>query len=460
MKGPESPQQFNPENQRKKTEQPVSVQQAEATGFSDWKIEEVLGSKERVFAFLELKLKEYSGQLKQEDFDRLLGFELQLQLKDNPPIKGVFSPEDDLAKIRGLPKEQKREALATFKENLAKQRKALADCRVFIERMIEFDRDAPREKLIGLVEQFSAQYGFDNRQRQIIELLIDGYYKNRQRVLEVRQKFTDNHALVNELTGVNLGKDVKLDVSVGPMTIDIEVDGFNAGRIYERRIKPTIVFKYNGFASQSIGENSVYYIVINQDRCINKEKKEGVRRHEYEHQKNRLLREVFRAVEDQENSRRPWEALWSFWDYKKEQDPETRKVILEYLFKASRAAALESARDEIIASLHNGHLSILQEKQLASFFFRGEGAYDYLGSLRNWEEFEDDSFYQETMLRMLVREYREIIQKAVNSYAELVEKGKYSIREAIALLTDRSLEDWPRTIRRLLEQKRDKIIDF
>ena len=59
-----------------------------------------------------------------------------------------------------------------------------------------------------------------------------------------------------------------------------------------------------------------------------------------------------------------------------------------------------------------------------------------------------------------MREYREIIQKAVNSYAELVEKGKYSIREAIALLTDRSLEDWPRTIRRLLEQKRDKIIDF
>ena len=42
------------------------------------------------------------------------------------------------------------------------------------------------------------------------------------------------------------------------------------------------------------------------------------------------------------------------------------------------------------------------------------------------------------------------IQKAVDSYAELINKGKYSTQEATALLTDKPLEDWPKTTRRLL----------
>ena len=73
--------------------------------------------------------------------------------------------------------------------------------------------------------------------------------------------------------------------------------------------------------------------------------------------------------------------------------------------------------------------------------------------MRNWEKFKDDPFYQEIAQRMLVQEYRAIVENAVNSYAELVNKGKYSTQEATAFLTDKPLADWPKTIRRLLEQK-------
>lgn len=452
MRDFEPPPQFNPDSQPEKIEQPSRPPVEQKSSSATSKIMETLeNTKEKLSAYLkykELKIKEYFGQLNQEDFDKLLAFDFQEQLKDNPAIAGVFSPEDELAKIKGLPREQKIEALTTFKENLARQREALASLRVFIERTIEFNHDVPREKLLGLLEQFGAQYGFDGRQRRITEQLIDGYYENRQKVLGIRQQFSDNHELVNELTGVNLGKDEKLDVSVGPMTIDIDTNGFNSGRIYERADKPVIGFKYGGFASQSIGENPVYYIVINQDKWIRWMRQmdpsgKGTREHEYEHQKNKLFRAVF------EYKDAPTELV----GYVGEQDPETKKVSLEDFFDKSRRATLEQVKDEITACLSDRTLAELQYQLSDLFFEQKNDDYDYLAYLRNWEEFKDDPFYQKTVQRMLVQEYRAIVENAVNSYAELVNRGKYSTQEATALLTDKPLADYPKTIRRLLEQK-------
>lgn len=450
MKSFETPPQFNPENQ---VEQPPSptVERGENTATPSKVKEFFEGAKEKISAYLKykgLKVKEYFGQLTQEDFDQLLSFDFQEQLQDNPPIEGVFSPDDELTKIKSLPREQKREALVAFKENLARQRKALAACRVFIERSVEFNHDIAREKLVGLIEKFTIQYCFNDQQKQTTEQLIDGYYENRQKVLEVRQQFTDDHELVNELTGVNLGKDEKLNVSVGPMTIDIDTEGFNAGRLYEKADKPIISFQYGGFASQSVGEDPVYYVVINQDKWMRTKRfddptGEKSRMHEYEHQKNKLFRAVF------EHKDAPTELV----GYVGEQDPETKKVILEDFLRSSRTAALERAKDEITACLYDRTLPQLQHQLGSLFFEQKNDPYDYLAYLRNWEEFKDDPFYQETAQRMLVQEYRTIVESAVSSYSELVNKGRYSIQESTAILTDKPLADWPKTIRRLLEQK-------
>lgn len=404
--------------------------------------------KEKVIPYLKykiLKLKEHFGKLSQNDFDWLLDFDFREFVNDNPPIKGVFSPEDELAKIRKLPREQRKEALIDFKDKLNRQRKALATCRIFIERVIEFNHDIPKEKLLRLVERFSSSYGFSDKQNQIINQLIDGYYENRKKVLEIRRQFPDNYDLVEELTGVKLDRQGKIDVSVGPMTIDISVDEHNVERLFEKIGRPIIGFIYGGFASQSVGENPIYYIVIRQDKWFRDDDSAEARlkKHEYEHQKNALFRLVF-------NHQKAPEYLTG---YVNAQDPEIKKTILEDFFSASRSAALEEAKDEITACLYDRTLSQLRQ-QLSDLFFRQDGGpYDYLQSLRNWEEFKDDPIYQETAKRMLVEEYKEIIQKAVDSFTELVEKGRYSIQEAIALLTDKPLEDWPKTVRRLLNHK-------
>lgn len=450
MRGSESPLQFNPENQPEKIEQASLLPDEQARSFSASKIMKTLGSaKERISTYLKyerLKIKEYFGQLNQEYFDQLLDLDFQEQLKDVPPIEGVFSPEDELAKIKNLPKEQRREALSTFKKNLARQRKALAACRVFIERTIEFNHDIPREKLAGLIKQFSTHYGFNNKQKQIIKQIIDGYYENRQKVLEIRQQFTDDNELVSELTGVKFLEDEKIGVSVGPMTIDIDVNGFNARRLYEKAYKPVVDFQSGGFASQSVGEKLVYYIVINQDKLIRKGYDDPIgektKRHEHEHQKNALFRKVF------EHKYAPT-GLVGY--YTREQDPEIKKVILEDFLSESRTVSIERARNEITACLYDRTLPQLQHQLDSLFFGQKNDSRDYLAYLRNL--FKDDLFYQEIAQRMLVREYKAIIKNAVNSYAELTNKGKYSTQKATALLTDKPLADWPKTIKRLLENK-------
>lgn len=403
-----------------------------------------------------LKVAEHLGLLNQEDFDRLLEFDFQEYVKDVPPIEGKFSPEEELAKIKGLPREQKREALVVFKEKLARQREALAALRVFIERSIEFDHDVPKEKLMEWVRRFSARYGFNLYQRLVSEHLIDRYYENRTRALEIRKQFADDRELVRNLTGVYLGEDgdEELVVSAGPMSIDIATGGLNAGKLYERSDKPTVgLLQYGGFASRSAGEDPVYYVVINQDRWVRTRKYddptgEKTRKHEHEHHKNKLFRAIFgHGVEPVEV-----ESYLHKAGYVAEQDPETRRLILEDFFSESMAFALERAKDEMTASLYDKDLAAMQ-KQLSRLFFSGGGPYDYLGYVRNSSEFKNDPLYQETAERMLVKEYRAIIQRAVDSYAELVEKGKYSTQEATALLTDVPLEKWPKTVRRFLEYK-------
>jgi len=398
------------------------------------------GAGEKVSAYLKyktLKIKEYFGQLNQEDFDQLLELDFQEQLKDTPPIKGIFSPEKELTKIRSLPREQKREALTTFKKLLARQREAWAACRVFIERSIEFNHNIPREKLIGLVNKFGAQYGFDDRQKQIAEQLIDGYFENRKKVLAIRQQIPDDYELVRELTGVNLDKNAKIYISIGPMTIDINADGATVEKLYHEISNKSS--KIDGFAARSSDENHILYIVINQNKRTGVIK--DTRKHEYEHQKNRLFRAVFERQE-------PRIELIS---HKDEQDPEIRKIIIEDFFDKYLQYALEFAKDEFIAySCHRNLLTIQRQLWRDSF--------DYLQFyLRAGEKLTDYSPYLEIATSIFFKKFEiftRITAEAFASYVELLKKGRYSIQEAIALLTDKSLTDWPKTVRRLLEQKK------
>ena len=108
----ETPPQFNPENPPEQSSSPtVERDENPATPSKMKGVFE--GAKEKISSYLKhqgLKVKEYFGQLNQKDLDQLLSFDFQEQLQDNQPIEGVFSPEDELAKITD-PKVVKRKTM-------------------------------------------------------------------------------------------------------------------------------------------------------------------------------------------------------------------------------------------------------------------------------------------------------------------------------------------------------------
>jgi hypothetical protein len=394
-------------------------------------------TRERMLTFFEfnkLKLREYFGKIDEGQLQTLLELEFEQAKKDTPSIPEVFDPEAELGKLKTLPREQKREALTDFKSKLACQREAWATCRTFLRRKIEANHDVEKQDLMDWVTTFSDEYGFTDEQRQTAEEIIDDYYENRQRVKEIREQYPDDIELVNSIMGMGFDAGEKIAVSTGPMTIDISCDGFNSGRLYERNPDVTVKFKHAGFTSVAYHDGQqIPYIVINTDM------REVTVPHEYQHRENHLFAQRFDIKQNES---------WNLWhQYQDEQDPDTKRALLESCLRVERETALTKTKDELIAMKKDG-----DKYKYDIWFKQDDSPYDYLSEIRDRE---DSDLYKEYSQRLLVDEYRIIIENAVYAFDQL-RKGKYSTDQTIALLTDKPLNQWPKTVRRLLQQKEER----
>lgn len=400
------------------------------------------------------------------------------------PIDGVFSPSEEIQKLWDVPEEQRREAVASFKDKLARQREAWALCRTSIEGQIDSNPDLPREEMVGVIGAFASHYGFSPDQVKVAESLVNDYMEMHKRVNEVRKKYPDNIALINRLTDMKFSESDAEDfeIVVGPMSIEITCSGFNCGRICEISKDP-VVFIYRGFASSSSDAKPYYYLVINRD--IGAIQIQYTRDHEVEHQKNVLLRpklygtsEVRGDVREQLNRGvrgflrhqigervlrfgRDFESE-VFQQYESTQDPEKKDFLLAEYMRLKRESALNDAKDEIIALFkvdvpHTVQLGYSRYGGDLNYLFLGRkgDAYDYLHDLRERDDKKGDLLWQETAQRVLVDEYGFIIKAATDSFDQLVKSG-YSESEVIAMLSDKRLAEWPKTVRRLLKQKEER----
>lgn len=391
------------------------------------------------------------------------------------PIEGVFNPDEEVKKLWSVPKEQRREAVSAFKDKLARQREAWALCRTRIGERIESNPDLPKEEMVEMVREFASHYGFAENHVKVAESLVDDYLEMHRRVNEAREKYPDDMALIERLSGVKFTKSDAEDFTVvaGPMSIEISCSGFNAGRICEKSKDPVVGFKYGGFASMSSNSKPVYYIVVNKGYSSSDPAYYStIAPHEREHQKNRILApklygkdEVRTDVRESLNRgvlgflrHRVGERLLGFerkfedevWGrYTSAKDPEEKAFLLGEYMRLKREDALNRAKDEIIArKTEPDHVSWGND----SFLFGVGGSYDFLAYLRDWNKKKDDSLWQEIAKRVLVDEYSSIIDNAIVAFDQLRGSG-CSQAETIAMLSDKRLADWPKTVRRLTEEK-------
>jgi hypothetical protein len=114
-----------------------------------------------------------------------------------PPIEGVFSPEAEVQKLRGLPREQKKDAVILLKDKLNRQREAWALCGVAIEDRLNENPDLPKDEMRRIIQVFSQHYGFDRQSMRNAEELIDRYTDFHKRIKSVRERIPDDASLIN-----------------------------------------------------------------------------------------------------------------------------------------------------------------------------------------------------------------------------------------------------------------------
>lgn len=398
---------------------------------------------------ISLRVKEQQGTLTPEEFNTLIDADFEEILRDIPPLTDEFDPDSEIHTILSYVSEDRKDALFEFKDKLIRQRKAIAECRCFMERMIAFDNDVPRERLLDMLARFATQYGFSEKQFTKFEYMFDRYYSIRSKMFEKRAAFPDDRELVKDLTGIELDFHAECRVDTGPISFDIYTDGMSAAAIYHKHTDATPNFRHGGFSTHSNGSKPVLYNVINMDPIVRKSLSDTTGEktliHEQEHQKNRVLAKLFSAT------------IKSYFEehvkeYKSVRDPEFKREILEVAFGDEMTNAYERARDEIIAILSSKSTEYLRKQTHALFFSYQIEAYDYLKTQRENADLKYDGLYQEVAKELLVDRYKTALTQGIMAITSLVDIGGYTNAEATALLTDKSLTDWPKTARRILAQ--------
>ena len=365
-----------------------------------------------------------------EEFDSLLNHDFENILLENPPLEGEFNPQEELQKIKKLSREERKEALSVFKNKLERQREAWANCRVFLERIIEFDNDAPENYLQQWLRRFGGDYGFTMEHYKLTNKIIDDYYRERKRLLEyVDRHGGDLHEAASNLTGINLNNKKKIGVDVGPVALNIEAKGrdYNKIKKEENLSRNTLGF-YKKDLSTGIGYN-----VIKSGR-----ESEATRTHEEEHAKNEILFHLLHTDYNFLVDRTFFE-----YDIEREKDEERKKEMFERYIKSFQREALLKAKNEITAYKKNGH-------DISSLMFFDDSAYDYLEGVREKYAGKEE---EELVNTILIQEYKKILDDAIMAFNAL-ERKDYTTEQVIALLGDKRLEEWGKTARRVIEERR------
>ncbi len=347
--------------------------------------------------------------------------------------KEMFSPEDELKRISQLPGDKegpKREALEKFKARLAEQRQDLAELQVDLEKKIESNPDIKPEELAAFTKESSERNGFSPQQTQIINDSLNKYYQERAKVLALRSKYKDtvegNTQLIRELTSVSLSpKEIEnTQITTGPMNFVIETDDATTNKLYAKTGGITSENYYIGGFANSDGPANV--TVLNSDIHSG----ESFKKHEAQHLKNSLFEDHFEDM------------------HEKGAQKYAAPVNLEERLRAKQESSLARAKDEILASIYTEGAKNMDAKGL--FLNKEQSPYDYLDKYRKTSAYKEQP---DLSKKILEDEYGEIIERAGESLTQLKKKGRYSDEQTIALLNDKPLKDWPKTVQRLLEKK-------
>jgi len=393
-----------------------------------------------------LQRKEKNGTITEEEFLTLTRIEIEKEQKENPPLKTPLLVRAELKDILKLKPAEKDAALEVFKDKLVRQQEILARFRVLVEKHIDTNPDITLENLQNFVEEFCKTYRLMGQHKQDAMELVYLFFSSRKAAKDLRKHFPSDFELVKELTGLNFNdkEAKKFKVGIGLMNIDIYTSRENAKRIFENSIDKRITeIDSAGFSAFASYDNNKWSTKYNVYTVNDLKGSEYIRIHEEEHQKNRILQDVFDWQTEKANTY----DMYHMYEYV--EDEEEKEKILKIYFTLSQKKALVRAKDEILAMAKDRVSDYFED-----FFKKDSGSYDYLSHIRDFEPKKGDPPWQKLSESILVRKYEETILKALDAFDEIDKYGSYNRNDVIALFAPIPLEAWPKTARRIIEQKK------
>ncbi|KND49329.1 MAG: hypothetical protein AB203_02940 [Parcubacteria bacterium C7867-008] len=356
--------------------------------------------------------------------------------KKHKPLKEAFNPEEELANISQLSREEKGRALRGFKEKLATQHAAWAAFRTDIENRIKENPDVAGSVFNDTLVAYADAYGFTKEQITLAAEIFEDYLATRAAVLKTRETYPDDRELVQKLTGIRVPEGTTVKVSIGAMNIDIVTNTRYMNMVYAQSKEMDEPIEYGGLAwNRNVDGEHVPYNLISDEI-----EGDSVRVHEVQHQTNHLYRDFFEMEIDDIEMR----SMRLIYDMN--SDPTVRRTGLESYVSSRVTSATRRAKDEILAYAADGTSAENTFKILTK---KDGKAYDYLKDLR--EEKSDDPIWLDVVPKKVVTEYEGVVKSGTEVFATLAHK--FPRDEVIALLSAEPLEDWSRFMTRMYPHK-------
>lgn len=378
-----------------------------------------------------------------------------VQGPEKPPILPgeKFSPTGDLQRIRQIPKEQQRQALAEYKIKLAYQQKGLSKLRERLVQNVLFEANFPREALNKTVATYAERYGFDDIELLNIVNILDSYADKHAKVNSLRSQYPDNTTLAQAVLGIKPQGEVR--VVMGPMSVTFilpDRTDFDQAYLAENKnatMEQSEEAKYN--AEHSAGA-ILHYVKLNHELdnliIISRYSDKDVLEHEGQHVINQLFL-------PKRNAEKASQLQIPFRERLQEAKTNREKEsIVETNLRGLLDMKLINTQDEVIAYLRGG----TTDKEIAKGLTDPYGIYsDNRGMGFMQEQFFAGanglpiSIVEKSVHKVLEEEYDTAVVEGVDAFRKLCDGG-YTREQAFGLLAGKPLRQWGKLVRRQLVQ--------
>ncbi len=386
---------------------------------------------------------------------------------EQPPIKPgeIFDPEKEIRGILKVPKEERHQKLAEFKEKLAFQQVGLARVQDILIDEIRSKPEGKMEEFYDLAAEMGGEFGMNDRQRRNMGEALSKYERQHKAVLKIRKEFSKDKELFSQLFGSQPKGEI--EILTGPVSLYFKCHDFEdymAVCFHEKRKGSgkkrdfTEEEKAEAWDSGAINIYSTAYPNIGW--AITAENTAKIKlpgaldkdsHQKFAHEEQHIIKSFFDTEEmlDPDSPGIQFSVRKNFLAAETEEEKEK---ILGDFFRMFRHNAEDLAKDEILAYYKDGRFDRVEGLLLASW--EEGGMYDFLEEPKKanylWLKSSDEvrELTKRVKERVLVDEYREIITSGINAVQKMEQTG-YEKEEIIALLTHEPLAKWGKAVKRI-----------